>query len=94
MEALLALLKGVARRSKLLGVRETLFSFGTIWMDGIGIGKDTGAEGDIIGRNSRGRFGGDNGKMLRRRWAWCPRITRCERYKDALKHSQPSAVHH
>ncbi|KAL9528628.1 hypothetical protein SMMN14_07905, partial [Sphaerulina musiva] len=68
MEALLALLKGVARRSKLLGVRETLFSFGTIWMDGIGIGKDTGAEGDIIGRNSRGRFGGDNGKMLRRRW--------------------------
>lgn len=36
-------------------------------MDGIGIGKDTGAEGDIIGRNSRGRFGGDNGKILRRR---------------------------
>lgn len=36
-------------------------------MDGIGIGKDTGSEGNIIGRNSRGRFGGDNGKMLRRR---------------------------
>lgn len=36
-------------------------------MDGIGIGKDTGSEGDTIVRNSRGRLGGDNGKMLRRR---------------------------
>lgn len=36
-------------------------------MDEIGIGKETGAEGDIRGRNSRGRFGENNGKMLRRR---------------------------
>lgn len=67
MEALLALLNEIAERSRLLGVRETLFGFDTTWMDGIGIGKETDAEGNIIGRNSRGRFGGDNGKMLRRR---------------------------
>lgn len=36
-------------------------------MDGIGIGKEMGAEGDIIGRNGRESSGGDNGKMLRRR---------------------------
>lgn len=90
---LLALLNETAERNRLLGVRETLFSFETIWMDGIGIRKDMGAEGDIIGRSSRGRLGGDNGKMLGRRWACCPRITRCERYKDAPEHSQPSAVH-
>lgn len=36
-------------------------------MNGIGIGKETGAEGDTRGRSSRGSFGGDNGKMLRRR---------------------------
>lgn len=64
---LLALLNETAERSRLLGVRETLFGFEMIWMNGIGIGKDTGSEGDIIGRNSRGRFGGDNGKMVRRR---------------------------
>lgn len=90
---LLALLNEISGRSRLLGVRKTLFSFETVWMDGIGIGKDTGSEGNIIGRNSRGRFGGDNGKMLRRRWAWCPRLTRCGPYKNALEHSQPSAVH-
>lgn len=36
-------------------------------MDGVGIEKETGGEGDIIGRNGRGSSGGDNGKMLRRR---------------------------
>lgn len=64
---MLPLLNENAEHSRLLGVRETLFGFDTTWMDGIGIGKETGAEWDIIGRNSRGRFGGDNGKMLRRR---------------------------
>ncbi|EMF09821.1 uncharacterized protein SEPMUDRAFT_119562 [Sphaerulina musiva SO2202] len=64
---LLALLNEIADRSRLLGVRETLVGFETIWTDGIGIRKDMGAEGDIRGRNGRGRFGGDNGKMLRRR---------------------------
>lgn len=36
-------------------------------MDGVGIGKETGGEGDTIEQNSRGSSGGDNGKMLRRR---------------------------
>lgn len=64
---ILPLLNEISGRSRLLGVRETLFSFETIWMDGTGIGKETGAEGDIIGRNGRASSGGDNGKMLRRR---------------------------
>lgn len=33
----------------------------------IGIGKETGTEGDIRGRNNGGRSGGDNGKILRSR---------------------------
>lgn len=64
---LLHLLSENAERNRSLGFRETLFSFETIWMDGVGIEKETGGEGDIIGRNSRGSSGGDNGKMLRSR---------------------------
>lgn len=64
---MLHLLNENAERNRSLGFQETMFSFETIWMDGVGIGKETGGEGDIIGRNSRGSSGGDNGKMLRRR---------------------------